>query len=112
VTGFAQSDTGVDIDFANERSLRAQYLVGYDGGRSLIRRSAGRRGGLDIAPWADRVRSIDAEYASAWELPVLGAVPAPMAVLIRPGGHVAWVGEGTRMGLREALTAWFGPPTA
>ncbi len=72
----------------------------------------GRPGGLDSAPWADRVRLIDATYADAWELPVLGAVPAPTAVLIRPDGHVAWVGEGSDLGLTDALTTWFGPPAA
>jgi 2-polyprenyl-6-methoxyphenol hydroxylase-like FAD-dependent oxidoreductase len=70
------------------------------------------RGGLDITPWADRVRLVDAEYAGSWELPVLGAVTAPAAVLIRPDGHVAWVGDGTEVGLPEALTAWFGAPKA
>jgi 2-polyprenyl-6-methoxyphenol hydroxylase-like FAD-dependent oxidoreductase len=72
----------------------------------------GRRGGLDIAPWADRVQLVAAEYAGAWALPVLGTVPAPAAVLIRPDGHVAWVGDGTDAGLADALSTWFGPPTA
>jgi 2-polyprenyl-6-methoxyphenol hydroxylase-like FAD-dependent oxidoreductase len=65
---------------------------------------------LDIAPWADRVRLVDGTYAGPWELPVVGAVPAPTAVLVRPDGHVAWVGDHTDAGLPEALTAWFGPP--
>ena len=61
--------------------------------------------------WAgDRVRLIDAGYAGGWELPVIGAVAAPTAVLVRPDGHVAWVGEKTDAGLADALTAWFGPP--
>ncbi|HEX9563582.1 MAG TPA: hypothetical protein VF981_06415 [Gemmatimonadaceae bacterium] len=47
-----------------------------------------------------------------WELPALGAVPAPSAVLIRPDGYAAWVGDQTRMGLVESLTTWFGPPAA
>ncbi len=68
--------------------------------------------GIDIAPWADRVRSIDAEYSGSWELPVIGAVPAPSAVLIRPDGYVAWVGASTQVELAEALTTWFGPPAA
>ena len=67
-------------------------------------------GSLDITPWADRVQLVDAEYAGAWDLPVIGPVSAPAAVLVRPDGHVAWVGEGTQTGLREALTTWFGPP--
>jgi 3-(3-hydroxy-phenyl)propionate hydroxylase len=64
---------------------------------------------LDIAPWADRVRQIAARYDGPWQLPALGAVAAPAAVLIRPDGHVAWVGDGTDRGLRDALTRWFGP---
>jgi hypothetical protein len=69
----------------------------------------GGRGGLDIAPWADRVQLVAASYAGIWELPVVGEVTAPSAVLVRPDGHVAWVGEGTDAGLRDALTTWFGP---
>lgn len=72
----------------------------------------GAPGALDVAPWADRVRQVDARYAGAWDLPVLGRVSAPAAVLIRPDGHVAWVGDGTDHGLREALSTWFGPPGA
>jgi len=63
----------------------------------------GEPGGLDITPRADRVQLINATDAGAWELPVLGAVTAPTAVLIRPDGYVAWVGDGTDTGLREAL---------
>jgi 2-polyprenyl-6-methoxyphenol hydroxylase-like FAD-dependent oxidoreductase len=70
--------------------------------------SLGGRGGFDVRRWADRVKLIDAEYEGAWELPVLGAVTAPIAVLIRPDGYVAWVGEGSDAGLRDALTEWFG----
>jgi 3-(3-hydroxy-phenyl)propionate hydroxylase len=72
----------------------------------------GEPGGLDITPWADRVRLVDAGYAGTWELPVLGPVTAPPAVLIRPDGHVAWVGDGTDRGLPDALTTWFGPRDA
>jgi 3-(3-hydroxy-phenyl)propionate hydroxylase len=66
---------------------------------------------FDVAPWADRVRQVDAVYDGVWELPVLGEVPAPSAVLIRPDGHVAWAGVLTDPGLPDALTTWFGPPT-
>jgi hypothetical protein len=72
----------------------------------------GEPGGFDIAPWADRVQLIDAKYVGTWELPALGAVTAPTAVLIRPDGYVAWVGDLTQLGLADALTTWFGPPTA
>jgi 3-(3-hydroxy-phenyl)propionate hydroxylase len=65
---------------------------------------------IDIAPWSDRVQYVDATYADKWELPVLGEVAAPAAVLVRPDGYVAWVGDGTPQGLTEALTTWFGTP--
>lgn len=72
----------------------------------------GERDSFDITSWADHVQLIDAEYVGPWELPVLGAVTAPTAVLIRPDGYVAWVGAPGDPGLHEALTTWFGPPTA
>jgi 3-(3-hydroxy-phenyl)propionate hydroxylase len=72
----------------------------------------GEPGNLDITPWADRVQLIDANYAGQWELPALGPVTAPTAVLIRPDGYVAWVGDLTQRGLTDALTTWFGPPAA
>jgi hypothetical protein len=65
---------------------------------------------FDITPWADRVQLIDAEYDGTWELPSLGVVTAPVAVLTRPDGYVAWVGDQAQLGLADALTAWFGPP--
>jgi 2-polyprenyl-6-methoxyphenol hydroxylase-like FAD-dependent oxidoreductase len=71
----------------------------------------GEPGSFDIEPWADRVQLTDATYAGPWELPVLGAVPAPAAVLIRPDGYVAWAGDPADPGLPGALTTWFGPPT-
>ena len=70
----------------------------------------GAPGGFDITPWADRVQVIAAQYGGPWELPALGAVPAPPAVLMRPDGYIAWVGDGTDTGLRDALTTWFGSP--
>jgi 2-polyprenyl-6-methoxyphenol hydroxylase-like FAD-dependent oxidoreductase len=72
----------------------------------------GEPGGFDVTPWADRVRSIDASYDGPWELPAIGAVTAPAAVLIRPDGYVAWVGDPAQPGLADALTTWFGPPAA
>jgi 3-(3-hydroxy-phenyl)propionate hydroxylase len=68
--------------------------------------------GFDISPWADQVRLIEARHTGVLELPVFGAVSAPSAVLIRPDGHVAWVGTGTEDGLRDALSTWFGAATA
>lgn len=65
---------------------------------------------LDIAPWSDRVDCVGAKYTGKWELPAIGKVDAPAAVLVRPDGHVAWVGDGTDAGLIDALTRWFGSP--
>jgi 3-(3-hydroxy-phenyl)propionate hydroxylase len=72
----------------------------------------GARGGVDIAPWTDRVRLVRATYDGPWELPALGLVEAPSAVLVRPDGYVAWVGDESPQGLADALTTWFGPPAA
>jgi FAD binding domain len=68
----------------------------------------GQPGDIDITRWADRVELIDATYDGEWELPVLGVVSAPTAVLTRPDGYVAWVGDGTDVGLDDALATWFG----
>ena len=72
----------------------------------------GQPGGFDITPWVNRVKLTDAKYLGAWKLPAIGPVPAPTAVLIRPDGYVAWLGDRTQLGLVDALTTWFGPPTA
>lgn len=65
----------------------------------------------DANPWRDRVQLIEARYTGAWDLPAIGAVPPPTAVLVRPDGYVAWVGQGDTTGLADALTTWFGPPS-
>lgn len=69
-------------------------------------------GSFNITPWEDRVQLVDAVSVGTWELPVLGVITAPAAVLIRPDGYVAWVGDKTQQGLADALTTWFGPPAA
>jgi 3-(3-hydroxy-phenyl)propionate hydroxylase len=68
-------------------------------------------GGIDIEPWSDEVRVVSAVHEGELELPVLGRVPAPAAVLVRPDGYVAWAGSPTDPGLAGALTAWFGAGT-
>jgi 3-(3-hydroxy-phenyl)propionate hydroxylase len=99
-----------DLDLVTESGPRRVFTLLHEARPVLL--NLGEPGALDIAPWADRVRRVDARYAGVWELPVLGAVVAPTAVLIRPDGHVAWAGGGTDQGLRDALTTWFGPPAA
>jgi 3-(3-hydroxy-phenyl)propionate hydroxylase len=97
-----------DLDLVTESGPQRVFTLLHDARPVLL--NLGEPGALDITPWADRVKRIDARYAGVWELPVLGAVTAPTAVLIRPDGYVAWVGDGTDQGLRDAVTTWFGPP--
>ncbi len=99
-----------DLDLVTANGLLRAFTLLHDARPVLL--NLGEPGGFDITPWADRVRLIDAEYVGKWELPVLGGVTAPTAVLIRPDGYVAWVGDGTDLGLPDALRTWFGPPTA
>jgi 3-(3-hydroxy-phenyl)propionate hydroxylase len=99
-----------DLDLVTAGGPRRVFTLLHEARPVLL--NLGEPGGFGITPWADRVRLIDAEYGGPWELPVLGEVAAPSAVLIRPDGHVAWVGEGTDAGLTEALTTWFGAPAA
>jgi len=97
-----------DLDLVTKSGPRRAFTLLHHARPVLL--NLGEPGALDITPWADRVERVDARYAGRWELPVLGEVPAPAAALIRPDGHVAWVGDGTDQGLREALTTWCGPP--
>jgi len=99
-----------DLDVVTASGPLRVFTLLHDARPALL--NLGEPGGLDITPWGDRVRSIDATYGGTWELPAIGVVPAPSAVLIRPDGHVAWVGDSTRAGLTEALTTWFGQPVA
>jgi 2-polyprenyl-6-methoxyphenol hydroxylase-like FAD-dependent oxidoreductase len=99
-----------DLDLVTANGPLRVFTLLHDARPVLL--NLGEPGGFDVIPWADRVQLIDARYVGIWELPVLGAVTAPSAVLIRPDGYVAWVGDRTHLGLADALTTWFGPPTA
>jgi hypothetical protein len=99
-----------DLDLVGAGGPLRVFELLHDAQPALL--NLGEPGAVEIAPWADRVQPVDAEYGGEWELPVIGVVPPPSAVLIRPDGHVAWVGDGTDQGLVEALTTWFGPAAA
>lgn len=99
-----------DLDLVTADGPRRVYTLLHAARPVLL--NLGEPGAFDITPWADRVQFIDAKYDGTWELPAMGAVTAPTAVLIRPDGYVAWVRDQTEHGLAEALTTWFGPPAA
>jgi len=99
-----------DLDLVTANGPLRVFTLLHDARPVLL--TLGAPGGVDITPWADRVQVVDAQYVGLWELPARGAVPAPMAVLMRPDGYVAWVGDLTHLGLPDALTTWFGPPAA
>jgi hypothetical protein len=99
-----------DLDLVTDNGSLRIFTLLHDARPVLL--NFGEPGSFDITPWADRVQLVDAKYVGTWELPVLGPVTAPTAVLIRPDGYVAWVGDLTQVGLADAVTTWFGPPTA
>jgi 3-(3-hydroxy-phenyl)propionate hydroxylase len=97
-----------DLDLVTAHGPLRVFTLLHDARPVLL--NLGEPGSFDITPWADRVQLIDAKYVGTWELPAIGAVPAPTAVLIRPDGYVAWVGDLIQLGLADALTTWFGQP--
>ena len=97
-----------DLDLVTNDGPRRVFSLLHHARPVLV--NLGEPGSIEITPWSDRVQLVDASYAGAWELPVLGAVAAPTAVLVRPDGYVAWVGASTHDGLADALTKWFGQP--
>jgi 2-polyprenyl-6-methoxyphenol hydroxylase-like FAD-dependent oxidoreductase len=99
-----------DLDLVTAKGPMRVFTLLHDARPVLL--NLAEPGSLDIAPWADRVQLIDARYSGPWELPVLGAITPPDATLIRPDGYVAWTGNPLDLGLHDALTTWFGLPTA
>jgi 3-(3-hydroxy-phenyl)propionate hydroxylase len=97
-----------DLDLTTAHGPRRVFELLHDARPVLL--DLGERGSIDISPWSDRVQHIVGHHAGTWELPVIGTVTPPAAVLVRPDGHVAWVGDGTPTGLSDALRAWCGEP--
>jgi 3-(3-hydroxy-phenyl)propionate hydroxylase len=99
-----------DLDLITATGPRRVFTYLHSARALLV--NLGEPGALGAAPWADRIQVVDAKFAGAWELPAIGRVAAPTAVLVRPDGYVAWVGDLSGAGLADALTAWFGPASA
>jgi threonine dehydrogenase-like Zn-dependent dehydrogenase len=97
-----------DLDLHTANGPTRVFTLLHDARPVLL--NLGKPGGFDISPWANRVRLVDARHDVVWQLPVLGEIAAPAAVLIRPDGHVVWVGHLNQPELPEALATWFGPP--
>ena len=98
-----------DLDLQTANGPTRVFTLLHDARPVLL--NLGEPGGFDISPWANRVRLVEAMHDGVWELPVLGEIPAPPAVLIRPDGHVAWAGDLTDPELPRALATWFGAAT-
>jgi 2-polyprenyl-6-methoxyphenol hydroxylase-like FAD-dependent oxidoreductase len=98
-----------DLDLHTADGPKRVFTLLHDARPVLL--NLGEPGGFDDSPWANRVRFVDARHDGVWEVPVLGEVTGPPAVLIRPDGHVAWAGDLTDPDLPKALETWFGPAT-
>jgi 2-polyprenyl-6-methoxyphenol hydroxylase-like FAD-dependent oxidoreductase len=95
-----------DLDLDTGLGVTRVYTLLHEARPVLL--DLGSPGRFDISPWASRVRLVEARHDGVWELPVLGEVVAPAALLIRPDGYVAWVGDLTDPELPQALSTWFG----
>ncbi len=98
-----------DLDLATADGPRRVFTLLHEARPVLL--NFGQPGGFDMSPWANRVRWVDAKHDGVWELPVLGEIAAPPAVLVRPDGYVAWAGDLADPMLPQALTTWFGSAT-
>jgi 3-(3-hydroxy-phenyl)propionate hydroxylase len=99
-----------DLEVTASSGEQRVYELLHDARPLLL--NLGAPGSVNIAGWADRIRLTEASHQGEWELPVIGVVTAPTAVLVRSDGYVGWAGNGAQQGLTEALTIWCGPPTA
>jgi 3-(3-hydroxy-phenyl)propionate hydroxylase len=98
-----------DLDLRTGRGACRVYELLHSG-RGLLLDLSGAE--ALAGPLPGRVSLVAATTDGPWELPGAGPVDAPSGVLVRPDGHVAWVGEGDRRGLDDALGTWFAAPAS
>jgi hypothetical protein len=99
-----------DLDLQTETGPTRAFTLLHKARPVLL--SLGKPGAFELASWSDRVDLVEATHKAPWELPVIGEVDPPEAILIRPDGHVAWTGPSTDPSLHDALNTWFGPATS
>lgn len=100
-----------DLDLVDAGGAQRVYDLMHAARPLLLQFDAEAARHADVARWADRVDIVAATTHGPWELPVLGAVDAPAAVLVRPDGYVAWIGDVADPSLVDALAFWFGAGT-
>jgi 3-(3-hydroxy-phenyl)propionate hydroxylase len=99
-----------DLDLVTSRGPQRVFTLLHKARPVLL--NLGKPGGFDIDGWTNRVQLVEAKYDGSWQLPAIGVVTSPGAVLIRPDGYVAWAGDPTDVTLAGALTTWFGSPAS
>src|SRR6184192_228744 len=116
VTGFAQDDTGVNVELSDGTSLRAEYLVGCDGGRSLVRKAAG----IEFPGWDPTASTLIAQVEMAQEpewglrrdavgVHALSRLEGgPVRGILVTEQHLGHIGEPSLRDLSEALIAVYG----
>jgi 3-(3-hydroxy-phenyl)propionate hydroxylase len=98
-----------DLDLETADGATTVFAFLHDARPMLL--DLGASGGFDTSPWTDRVRLVEATSDGTLELPMIGEVAAPRAVLIRPDGYVAWVGDLENPELGPTIDRWFGAAT-
>jgi 3-(3-hydroxy-phenyl)propionate hydroxylase len=97
-----------DLDLATSEGATRVYALLHEARPVLL--DLGGGGSADLLGWGDRVRLVSASLEGELELPVVGEVSVPPAILVRPDGHVGWAGAPSDAGLHEALERWCGAP--
>ena len=97
-----------DLELATPTGTTRIYEQLHDANALYLDLAPGSRRAPDLGPASTQVKFIAATCSDPWELPIVGQVEPPSALLIRPDGHVAWAGDAGDIGLDRALSKWFG----